>query len=292
MGLTVRVVARRAALATCALTLGMVAAAPARAQSPPTVLRLALLPQWVVQQHRGFDGTLSPDLRRAIDGGVVDRTVFSWQRGVIERRTFVPKPIRLLPENEAAALGGRGHFSLIAVRPPAGAAAWTEVEITRTSAAADDVALLEIGGERNTVTQVLATLLVAGSGPELDEVPLAQRALVTGPGVPVVRARFEQPIPATLAGQFRDQGGMGVLVARAFLWDVQNAGRTVNGLADVVGLGGGDWREGDRVLLRIPAGSLERGVSGLVLVWKDRILQTDPQVDFPRHSALPAPIIR
>jgi hypothetical protein len=291
MGLSIAVGARRAAVAGLALTLGLAAALPVRAQSSSAVLRLALLPQWVIQQHRGFGGALSPDLRGALAGGVVDRTVFSWQRGAIERRVLVPKPVRLVPDDEAKALGGRGGFTLVGVRPPTGAAAWTEVEITRTSAGADDVALLEIGGERNTVTQVLATLLVAELGHDLVEVALAQRALVAGAGVPVVRARFEQPIPAALAGQFRDQGGMGVLVARAFLWDVQNVARTANGLADVVGLGGGDWREGDRVFVRIPAATLDRGLAGLVLVWKDRVLQTDPQVDFPRHSALPFPAI-
>jgi hypothetical protein len=58
-----------------------------------------------------------------------------------------------------------------------------------------------------------------------------------------------------------------------------------------VGLGGGDWREGDRVFLRIPAAQLDRGLAGLVLVWKDRVLQTDPSSEFPRHSALPSPAI-
>jgi hypothetical protein len=277
------VLAHRVMLSGLALTLGMVIALSAHAQSPtqPAVIRLALLPQWVTQQYRGAGGALSPDLRAAIDKGVVDRTVFAWQRGVIDRRTFVPKPIRLVPDEEAGALGGRGHFTLTAVRPPKGTAAWTEVEITRASTGADDVALLEIGGERNTLTQVLATLLVAGPGQNLVEVPLAQRAVVAGGGVPVVRARFEQPIPAAFADQFRDEGGMGVLVARAFLWDIQNVAHTPNGPADTVQLGGGDWREGDRVFLRIPAAVLDRGLDGLVLVWKDRTLQNDPQVDFP-----------
>ena len=275
--------AYRVMLSGLALTLGMAIALSAHAQSStqPVVIRLALLPQWVTQQYRGVGGALSPDLRAALDKGVVDRTVFAWQRGVIERRMFVPKPIRLVPDDEAGALGGRGRFTLTTVRPPNGTAAWTEVEITRASTGPDDVALLEIGGERNTLTQVLATLLVAGPGQSLVEVPLAQRALVAGGGVPVVRARFEQPIPAAFADQFRDEGGMGVLVARAFLWDIQNVAHTPNGLADTVQLGGGDWREGDRVFLRIPAAALERGLDGLVLVWKDRTLQNDPQVDFP-----------
>src|SRR5262249_47722307 len=142
-------------------TLGLgLAALPSRAQAPSAVLRLALLPQYVILKHREPGGALSPDLRAAIDGGVVDRTVFSWQRGVIERRAFF-KPIALVPEAEAGTLGGRGRFTLTAVRPPTGASAWTEVEISRTSTGPDDVLLLEIGGERNTETQVLETLLVA-----------------------------------------------------------------------------------------------------------------------------------
>jgi hypothetical protein len=72
---------------------------------------------------------------------------------------------------------------------------------------------------------------------------------------------------------------------------VPNAGRTVNGFADIVTLGGGDWREGDRVFLRIPAAALDRGLPGLVFGWKDRTLQTDPSAEFPRHSALPVPAV-
>ena len=54
----------------------------------------------------------------------------------------------------------------------------------------------------------------------------------------------------------------------------------------------GDWREGDRVFLRIPAAALAEGWPGLVLGWKDRTLQTDPNLEFPRRSALPFPVIR
>ena len=219
---------------------------------------------------------MNPDLRAAIDGGVVDHTVFSWQRGVIERRALF-KPITLVPEAEAGALGGRGRFALTAVRAPTGASAWTEVEISRTSTGPDDVLLLEIGGERNTETQVLETLLVAEPGRDLVEVSLARTALVTGTGVPVVRARFERPIPPALAGQFRDEAGMGLLVVRSMVEYIWNAARTVNGPADTTPLGGGDWREGDRVFLRIPAATLGQGLAGLVLGWKDRKLQVDPK---------------
>ena len=122
--------------------------------------------------------------------------------------------------------------------------------------------------------------------------PLARPALLAGAGVPVVAAPFEQPLPPALAQRFREEAGMGLLVARSPLWDVRNGDITASGPADTVPLGGGDWREGDRVFLRIPAAALGRGLAGLVLGWKDRTLQTDPDTEFPRRSALPFPVIR
>src|SRR5262249_61903235 len=68
---------------------------PGPAQPAPATVRLALLPQWVVIQHRaGMGGALSPDLRSALDGGVVDRNVFAWDRGRIERSALVAKGVR------------------------------------------------------------------------------------------------------------------------------------------------------------------------------------------------------
>jgi hypothetical protein len=281
-------------LAVVGLTVALVmgATGPGRAQAPPGVIRLALLSQWVIQQHRATGTALNPALREAIDGGVVDRTVFAWQRGVIQRQALVSKPIRLVPEAESSALGGRGRFALGAVRAPAGRAAWTEVEVSRSTTGADDVLLLEVGGERNTVTQVLESLFVAEPSRPLVELPLARAALIPGAGVPVVASAFEQPLPAALAGRFREEAGMGLLVVRSQLWDVRNGDLTASGRADTVPFGGGDWREGDRVFLRIPAAALDRGLAGLVLGWKDRTLQTDPNAEFPRRSALPFPVIR
>ena len=260
----------------------------AQAQATPGVLRLALLPQWVVQQHRGAGS----QLLEAVEGGVVDRTVFAWQRGVIQRQALVSKPVRLLADPEAIALGGRGRFALAAIRPPTGRAAWTEVEVTRSAPQADDVLLVEIGGERNTLTQVLETLLVASPSRGLGEVPLTRTALIPGAGVPVVAAPFEQPLPPALAQRFHETAGVGLLVVRSPLWDVRNGDNTASGRADTVPFSGGDWREGDRVFLRIPAAALDRGVPGLVLGWKDRTLQTDPDGEFPRRSALPFPAVR
>ena len=66
----------------------------------------------------------------------------------------------------------------------------------------------------------------------------------------------------------------------------------MNGPADTMALGDGDWREGDRVFLRISAAALARGLPGLVLVWKDRKLQNDPDLELQRRSALPFPVVR
>ena len=277
-------------------TLGLVAALgggvwlPALGQPPATstVLRVALLPQWTIRQHRG-----GPALRAAIEGGVVDRTVFAWQLGVIQRQALVSKPVRVLPGAEAAPLGGRGQFDLGSVRAPAGPSAWTEIEVTRAAPHPDDVLVLEIGGERNTVSQVLETLLVADPARGLVEVPLARSALIPGSGVPVVAAPFAEPLPAAMAQRFREEAGMSLLVVRSPLWDIRNGDMTASGPADTVPLGTvGDWRDGDRVFIRVDAATLARGTSGLVLGWKDRTLRPDPDGEFPKRSALPFPLVR
>jgi hypothetical protein len=263
---------------------GMGAAVSSHAQAPPPVVRVALLPQWVIQQHRSL-----PALAEAIEGGVVDRTVFAWQRGVIQRQALVSKPIRVVPD--PAPLGGRGRFD-VTVRPPTGRAAWTEIEVHQASPSADDVLLLEIGGERNTITQVLETLLVAEPGRPLAEISLARPALVPGAGVPVVASTFDAPLPPAMAQRFRQEAGVDLLVVRPPLWDVRNGDITSSGRADTVPFSGGDWREGDRVFLRITAAKLGQGVPGFVLGWKDRTLQNDPNAEFPRRSSLPLPVIR
>jgi hypothetical protein len=242
------------------------------------------VPEWVILQHRSL-----PALAEAIEGGVVDRTVFAWQRGVIQRQALVSKPIRVVPD--PAPLGGRGQFD-ITVRPPTGRAAWTEIEVRRTSPRPDDVLLLEIGGERNTITQVLETLLIAEPGRSFAEVPLARPALVPGVGVPVVASTFDAPLPPAMTQRFRQVAGLDLLVVRPPLWDVRNGDMTSSGRADTVPFSGGDWREGDRMFLRIPAAQLAQGVPGIVLGWKDRTLQTDPDAEFPRRSSLPFPVVR
>jgi hypothetical protein len=266
--------------------LALLVTGPGHAQGPSGTLRVALLPQWTIQQHGG-DG---PELQRALQQGVVDRTVFAWQRGVIPRSALVPKPVRVVPPPEAAALGGRGRFDLVAVRPPAGRAAWTEIEVALAAAGPDDVAVIEIGGERNTLTQVLETVLVQSPGGPLVAWPLAPVSLLGGAGIPVVRARFELPVTDPRAGSlFRDVGGLELLVVRSLVETVRNGGTSPSGPADASPLGGGDWREGDRVFLRLTARRLGAGAPALVLAWKDRTLQPDGESDFPRRSALPLP---
>jgi hypothetical protein len=96
-----------------------------------------------------------------------------------------------------------------------------------------------------------------------------------------------------MAQRFREETGLGLLVARSPLWDIRNGDLTASGVADTVPLSGGDWREGDRVFVRVSAAVLARGAPGLVLGWKDRTLRTDPDAEFPRRSsALPLPLIR
>lgn len=269
---------------------GDLAAQPA---ATATGLRLAFLPQWAIQKHRSAGMLQGPSLWEAVDGGVVDRTVFAWQRGAIQRAALVAKTVRLVPEPEATALGGRGRFELVAVRPPAGRAAWTEVEVRRSAPAADDILVLEIGGERNTVMQVLETLLLArGPGSRLEEVPLVPIALIPSGGVPVITAPAGQALGAEANARFHEVGGVALLVLRSPVATIRNGDLTPNGLADTARFSGGDWRDADRILLRVPGARVGSDLPGLILGWKDRTLQNDPEGDLPRRSSLPLPLVR
>ncbi|MBI4014216.1 MAG: hypothetical protein HY359_18005 [Candidatus Rokubacteria bacterium] len=275
-----RMLSRSAAPTAVLCVLALLAIGPliARAQTAPLSVRLALLPQWSVNQHRGgagwgSRGPLTPDFRTALAGGVVDRPVFWWQRGLIQRSSLVRKPIRVLPPAEAAPLGGRGQFDLVSVRPPAGPAAWTDVEIASRGQGGDLV--LEVGGELNTITQVLETVLLMPADGAIQEVPLARRALVSGPGIPVVTVQFGVP-PAVPPTAFGGAGGLDFLVARSPVESLTNGDTTTLGPADRATANVGDWREADRVFIRVPAAGLQAGVPGVVLVWKDRTLKPDP----------------
>lgn len=274
------------------LTLAILAtAATVGAQPGTAIVRVALVSQWVVNQHRvgwGLDGErgLAPEFRPALDGGVVDRVVFSWQRGVVQRRTLVGKPIRILSGPEAEALGGRGRFDLVAVRPPLGGAAWTEVEVAPKTGQPEDVLVFEIGGELNTIGQVLETLLVGPGGGPLRELTLARRAIIGGDGVPVVGASFGRPVAPAPSLRFGGTDGVEFLVARSLIEAAVNGDITTNGLADQspVQTGAGEWREGDRVFVRLPLARLRAGAPVLVLGWQDRTYRPDGGAEDQRRG--------
>jgi hypothetical protein len=268
---------------TIALGLTALLAVAQAADAQPTggTLRIASVTQWVVNQHRAAPA----ELRAALDGGVVERVVFWWQRGVIQRTALVPKPVRVVPEPEATPLGGRGDFHLAATRPPAGGAAWAELDILARSARPDDVLVLEIGGELHVVTQVLETLWVVPPWAPVQTLALGRTAVVAADVVPVVSARFGLPVaPGSVA--FRGAGGLEFLVARSRVPTVVNGATTVNGPADVAPHGSGEWREGDRVYVRVPLASLRAGAPAVVLGWKDRVDRVDPDGDEKRRAGL------
>jgi hypothetical protein len=250
----------------------------------PLTLRLALLSQSIVDQHRASwlsapGRPMRADFLPALSAGVVDRAVLRWQHGVIQRSALILKPIRAVAGDEAVALGGRGSFQLGAVRPPRGAAAWTEIDVEALSGAPDDVLVLEVGGEINTIRQVLGTLFVFPAGRSPEEWRLVKPALYPGAGVIVIQAQFGLAVSRPDApGLFRGPEGLGALVVRSLVPTVTENAQTTNGAADLSPVEGGAWREGDRVLLRIPLGALQGGVPPLALGWKDRIYQdSDPR---------------
>ena len=251
---------------------------PAPAQSPVT-LRLALLSQWTVDQHRAGWGAapgrpMRPDFSVALRDGVADRPVFRWQYGAIQRGSLVLKPIRVVAGEEAQTLGGRGTFELGGVRPPRARAAWTEVDVTPGSAGPDDVLVLEVGGEINTIRQVLASLFVVAGAGAPDELRLVRPAFRPGTGVSVVQARYGLPVTRPdAAGLFRGIDGAAFLVVRSEVQTITENMQTTNGPADLSPVEGGAWREGDRVFLRLPLSTLRSGALSVVLGWKDRIFQ-------------------
>jgi len=276
---------------------GAAALSVAGAQPQAAVVRLALVSQWTIDQHRAamWAGSApggSPELRAALEGGVVDRLVFSWQRGVIQRETLVPKPVRVLVGPEAEALGGRGKFQFLGVRPPTGRDAWTEVAVAPGTGGAADVLVLEVGGELNTLRQVLETLLVGAPDGSLRSLPLARRAVVAGDGVPVLREPFGRPVVVPGApAMFRGASGVEFLVVRSQIETRVNGDTTTNGLADLAPFAAGEWREGDRVFVRVPAAALRAGVPAIVLGWKDRTFRPDGDRESLRRARLllPAP---
>lgn len=253
---------------------------PLVAQPPaaPSTIRVALVRQWVVNQHRvplfGFDRRLSPEFRTALESGVVDRTVFAWQRGVIQRWWLVRKPVGILAGPEATTLGARGQFEVTGVHPPQGTAAWTEVRVAARTGQPDDVLDLEVGGEEATENQILGTLAVVSREGELRELPLS-RGAPRGDGVVVVTRALGEPVAAPQAALFRGIAGIDFLVVRSSVPVIPEGGISSNGLADLAIEGPGDWRHGDRVLIRIPQSTLRGGPPAIVLGWRDRVTKPD-----------------
>jgi len=268
---------RRRILVWLGIVLGgsLVAAALAHAQGAQGTVRLAFLPQIVVGPQAG-----GGDLRTVLDTGVVDQPVFFWQRGRIERRALVLKPIRLVTGEEAAALGGRGQFQMTEIRAPRGGSAWVDVDIAAVAASPDDRLVLAVGGEQYPWRQVLAGLFVAAPGGGLTPLPLSPRALKPGSGVPVVEARPGFPVSAGAgSGDFRGLQGVEFLVARSPLRVGVDQDMTTNGPADRAEgplEGDADWRDGDRVYVRVAAAALREAAPAIVMSWKDRTYKSDP----------------
>jgi hypothetical protein len=271
--------------------------APVAAQPAPSTLRLVLLSQWVVDQYASRNGSFAPDFLGLLESAVVDRPVFRWQRGAVPRQALTEKPIRVLSGPEAEALGGRGDFRLVGVRPPSGTSAWTSVDLAAVTARPDDVAVLEVGGELNTVSQVLETLAVVVPGRGLERLPLVRRALLSRGGVQVVAQPFGRPATLPRGVAFHGAAGVEFLIVRSPVETIENGGRTATGPADLSSVrdANGEWREGDRVLIRVPAGTLQAGGPPTLLGWKDRIFREGgPDFDSLRggRTSLPPPIIR
>jgi hypothetical protein len=233
-------------IATVALLLALAVPGAALAQGPPVTLQLALVSEAMVRQ-----GTL----------------------GAVQRQLLLAKPIRAVSGPEAALLGGRGEFALAAVRPPAGAAAWTEVDVAARSDRPDDVLVLEVGGELGTVGQVLDAILVEAPGGRLVELSVEPAALIPGRGVLALPAPFGRPVTrADARTRFRSAEGLEFLVIRSLVETLVDAATTPRGRADASPHWAGEWREGDRLFVRLPAARLRAGPPRLVLSWKDRIV--------------------
>jgi hypothetical protein len=254
------------------LALAVAVLAPVPVAAQPVVVRLGLVSQWVVNQQ----GQTTESLGAALERGLVDGVAVSWQRGRIPRSALVPKPIRALPAPEAASLGGRGECDVTAVRPPAGPAVWSEVDVLPRTGRPDDVCVLEVGGELNTIHQVLARLYVAPPGAALEELPLVRRSLFSRPGVPVIRVQFGKPVAVPAGVSFTGRPGVDFLVARSLIETIENAAVTPNGQADASPFQAGEWREADRVYIRLPVSTLRAGATPIALVWKDRVFFEQP----------------
>ena len=250
------------------------------AQEPVTV-RLALVPQWVINTQRILgsplqDRHLPASFAETLDRGVTESVVFAWQRGRIQRSSLVAKPFRVLSAAEAAPFGGRGEFGLGGVEPPRDGSAWTVVHVVPIREEPDSVLVLEVGGDLGTITQLIEAIFVEDPPGGFREQRLAPRALVeSADRVTILRVPFGRAVTlAEAAGLFRGPGGLGFLVARSPVDTVSRGDVTPNGSADATRWTG-DWREGDRVFIRASLTALRRDRASVVLAWRDRTLRDD-----------------
>lgn len=259
-------------------------AGTATAQEPVTV-RLALLPQWVINTQRipGSplqDRRLPASFAETLDRGVTETVVFAWQRGRIRRSSLVAKPVRVLSATEAAPFGGRGEFRLGEIEAPREGSAWTVVHVVPIREEPDSVLVLEVGGDLSTITQLIETILVEERPGGFREQRLGSRALVEDADrVTILRVPFGRAVTlAGAAGLFRGPGSLGFLVARSLVDAVSRGDVTPNGSADAASWTG-DWREGDRVFIRASLTALRRDRASVVLAWRDRTLRDKPDGD-------------
>ena len=145
------------------------------------------------------------------------------------------------------------------------------MDVALRSGRPDDVLVLEVGGELSTISQVLDAIFVLDDG-AVSELSLSPTALIAGTGVPVLNAPFGRPLGRPDArSRFYPAGGLAFLVVRSLVEVMVDAASTPHGLADASPHWAGEWREGDRLLVRVPHATLAAGLPSLVLSWKDRV---------------------
>jgi hypothetical protein len=244
-----------------AVAAAVLAASPVPGQGRTLTLRIASVAEGVAARYRvpagaGRPASVRPDLRVALDKDAVDPLV-------------VRKPARVLDAAEAAPLGGRGDFDL--VRRPAGGGPWLDLEVADRSGRPDGVLVVLVGGETSVAAQVLDTVLLAPPDGGLTELPLAPAALFQSTGVAVVKAPPGPFVRADAGSRFRGVPGLELLVVRSLVEAMVDGAKTLRGRADASPHGAAEWREGDRVFVRVTPALLPAGPPALVLVWKDRV---------------------
>jgi hypothetical protein len=258
------VTARVGAGVALALAGVLIAATAGPGQGRTLTLRIASVAERAVAPYRvaagaGRPAGVRPELRAALDRDTLDRTL------------LVRKPARILGAAEAAPLGARGDFDLVALRPGAGGAPWLEIEVAARSGRPDDVLIVEVGGETSPTGQVLDALFLVPPGGGLVELPLAPAALLPGQGVPVLRAPPGPLARSDARARFRGASGLEFLVIRSLVEAMVDAATTARGRADASPHWAAEWREGDRVYIRVSPALPPAPPPAIVLAWKDRV---------------------